>query len=134
MSPHLYRLLMREKAARLRQPAGAPISHTRGNHGASARAQPDPCRTTALRAVERKPVVTTPSAYRQLNQRTADGLAVALEWNPATYGLRIVVMDHASETVTFPVRAADASDAFVHPFIYADARSARSRDAAPETP
>ena len=63
--------------------------------------------------------MTTPSTYRQLNQRTADGLAVTLEWNPATDALRIVVIDHASETVTFAVRAADASDAFVHPFIYA---------------
>jgi len=63
--------------------------------------------------------VTAPSTYRQLNQRTADGLAVTLEWNPATDALRIVAVDHASETVTFAVRAADASDAFVHPFIYA---------------
>lgn len=63
--------------------------------------------------------MTTPSTYRQLNQRTADGLAVTLEWNSATGALRIVVVDHASEAVTFAVRAADASDAFVHPFIYA---------------
>jgi hypothetical protein len=63
--------------------------------------------------------VTIPSTYRQLNQRTADGLAVTLEWDPATDALRIVVVDHASEAVTFAVRAADASDAFVHPFIYA---------------
>jgi hypothetical protein len=119
MSPYLYRHLMREKVARLRQPAGAPLSHMRGSHGASARAQPDPCHTTALRAVERKSVVTAPSTYRQLNQRTAAGLAVAPEWNSATHGLRIVVIGHASETVTFPVRAADASDVFVHPFIYA---------------
>ena len=119
MSPYLYRRLMREKVARLRQPAGAPLSHTRGPQRVSARAQPGPCRTTALRAVERNRVVTAPSTYRQLNQRTADGLAVTLEWNPATDALRIVVVDHASETVTFAVRAADASDAFVHPFIYA---------------
>jgi hypothetical protein len=63
--------------------------------------------------------VSTPSQYRQLNQRTTHGLAVTLEWNPATDALRIVVVDHASEAVTFPVHAADASDAFVHPFIYA---------------
>ena len=61
----------------------------------------------------------TPGDYRQLNQRTADGLAVTLEWNPTTEALRIVVVDHASDPVTFPVRAEDASDAFVHPFIYA---------------
>ena len=63
--------------------------------------------------------MTTSATYRQLDQRNADGLAVTLEWNPATEGLRIVVLDHASEAVTFPVSAADASDAFVHPFIYA---------------
>jgi hypothetical protein len=111
---------MREKVARLRQHPDAPSSHTHGAHrGVAARAQPGRCRTTALHAVERNSVVTTPSTYRQLNQRTADGLAVTLEWNPATNALRIVVVDHASEAVTFPVRAADASDAFVHPFIYA---------------
>ena len=64
--------------------------------------------------------MSTSSQYRQLNQRTADGLAVTLEWNPTTDALRVVIVDHAaSETVRFPVRAADASDAFVHPFIYA---------------
>ena len=119
MSPYLYRRLMREKVARLRQPAGAPLSHTRGAPRVSARAEAGPCRRTALRAVERNAVVSTPSTYRQLNQRTADGLAVTLEWNPTTDALRIVVVDHASEAVRFPVRAADASDAFVHPFIYA---------------
>ena len=35
MSPYLYRRLMREKLARLRQPAGAPSSHTLGDHRAS---------------------------------------------------------------------------------------------------
>lgn len=120
MSPYLYRRLMHEKLARLRQHPDAPSSHTHGTHrGVAALAQPGRCRTTALRAVERNPVVSHPSPYRQLNQRTADGLAVTLEWNPTTDALRIVVVDHASEAVTFPVRAADASDAFVHPFIYA---------------
>ena len=52
--------------------------------------------------------MSLPSPYRQLNQRTADGLAVTLEWNPTTDALRIVVVDHASEAVRFPVRAADA--------------------------
>lgn len=79
--------------------------------------------------------MTTPATYRELDQRTADGLAVTLEWNPATDALRIVVVDRESAPVTFQVTAADASDAFVHPFIYAgDARSVRSRDAVPDTP
>jgi hypothetical protein len=64
-------------------------------------------------------MTTTSTTYRELDQRTADGLAVTLEWNPATDALRVVVVDRESEAVTFPVSAADASDAFVHPFIYA---------------
>jgi hypothetical protein len=120
MFPYLYRGLMHEKLVRLPQHPDAPSSHTRGaQRGVAARAQPGRCRTTALRAVERNPVVSPPSPYRQLNQRTADGLAVTLAWNPTTDALRIVVVDHTSEAVRFAVRAADASDAFLHPFIYA---------------
>jgi hypothetical protein len=118
MSPYLYRRLMREQRARLRQHPGAPWSHD-AREGVAARAHPGPCRITALRAAERSAVVTTATTYRQLDQRTADGLEVTLEWNPATDALRIVVVDRESEAVTFPVSAADAPDAFVHPFIYA---------------
>jgi len=64
-------------------------------------------------------MTTTSTSYRELDQRTADGLAVTLEWNPATDALRVVVVDRESAAVTFPVRAEDASDAFVHPFVYA---------------
>lgn len=63
--------------------------------------------------------MTTPTTYRELDQRTVDGLAVTLEWNPATDALRVVVVDRESAAVIFPVRAEDASDAFVHPFVYA---------------
>ena len=35
MSPYLYRRLMRDKLARLRQHAGAPPSHTHGAHSVS---------------------------------------------------------------------------------------------------
>ena len=58
-------------------------------------------------------------SYRELDQRTADGLTVTLEWNPATAGLRVVVADRGTEAVSFAVRAQDASDAFMHPFVYA---------------
>ena len=64
-------------------------------------------------------MTTTSTTYRELNQRTADGLVVTLEWNPATDALRVVVVDREREAVTFPVSAADAPDAFVHPFVYA---------------
>ena len=119
MSPYLYRRLMREKLARLRH-ASAPLSHTESAHRASMLAlNTVPAIRPRLRAVERSPVVTTPTAYRELDQRTADGLEVTLEWNPATDALRIVVVDREGAAVTFPVTAADASNAFVHPFIYA---------------
>jgi hypothetical protein len=64
-------------------------------------------------------MTTTSIAYRELDQRTADGLAVTLEWNPATDAVRVVVVDRQRAAVTVPVSAADASDAFVHPFAYA---------------
>ena len=60
-----------------------------------------------------------PGSYRELDQRTADGLTVTLEWNPATAALRVVVVDRDTAAVSFAVRAQDASDAFVHPFVYA---------------
>jgi hypothetical protein len=119
MSPYLYRHLMREQRARLRQPAGAALSD-RAHEGVAARAQPGPRRPTRVtRDRERSAVVTTASTYRQLDQRTADGLEVTLEWNPETDALRIVLVDREREAVTFPVSPADAPNAFVHPFIYA---------------
>jgi hypothetical protein len=60
-----------------------------------------------------------PGSYRELDQRTADGLTVTLEWDPVTAELRVVVVDREGEAVSFAVRAEDASDAFVHPFVYA---------------
>ena len=42
MSPYLYRRLMRERLARLRQPAGAPMSDTRGAHRVSLALNPIP--------------------------------------------------------------------------------------------
>ena len=60
-----------------------------------------------------------PGSYRELDQRTADGLTVTLEWNPASAALRVVVLDRESEAVSFAVRAEDAANAFIHPFVYA---------------
>jgi hypothetical protein len=59
------------------------------------------------------------ASYLELAQRTADGLTVTLEWNPETAATRVVVVDRESEPVSFAVRPEDASDAFVHPFVYA---------------
>ena len=120
MSPYVYRRLMHEKLARLRQHSDAASSHTHGAHrGCGCSRSTRTLQYDRTTGGREDPVVSPPSPYRQLNQRTADGLAVTLEWNPTTDALRIVVVDHASEAVRFPVRAADASDAFVHPFVYA---------------
>ena len=119
MSPYLYHRLMREKRARVRQHADTLLRDGAHEGVAALVLSPVPVRTTALHAADRSAVVTTPTTYRQLDQRTADGLEVTLEWNPETDALRIVVVDREREAVTFPVSAADAPDAFVHPFIYA---------------
>jgi hypothetical protein len=88
------------------------------SHRVAARAQAG-CRSlTPPRAIERHPA-TTSAAYRELDQRTTDGLTVTLEWNPATGGLRVVVVDREIRIIAFVVRAEDASDAFAHPFVYA---------------
>src|ERR1700757_1377617 len=107
MSPYLYRRLMREQRARLRQHPGAPSSD-RAHEGVAGRAQPGPCHPTSLRAIESNAVARAPSIYRELDRRTTDGLEVTLEWNPMTDAVRIVVVDRESQTVTFPVSAADA--------------------------
>ena len=60
-----------------------------------------------------------PGSYRELDQRTVDRLTVTLECNAATAALRIVVVDREREAVSFAVRAENASDAFMHPFVYA---------------
>jgi hypothetical protein len=62
---------------------------------------------------------TTSPTYRELDRRIADGLAVTLEWNPATDALRVGVIDREIRIVRFAVRGEDASDAFAHPFVYA---------------
>ncbi len=119
MSPYLYRQLMSERLVRRRQHAGAPHEpQVRRSHPVGARAQTGSCSRTAPRAIQKNPDWTT-ATYRELDQRTADGLTVTLEWNPATDGLRVVVVDREIRVVTFAVPAEDASDAFAHPFVYA---------------
>ncbi|HUE25994.1 MAG TPA: hypothetical protein VMP89_04420 [Solirubrobacteraceae bacterium] len=72
-----------------------------------------------------------PGSYRELDQRTADGLTVTLAWNPATAALRVVVADRETEAVSVAVRAQDASDAFMHPFAYAGRTVSEVRESSP---
>ena len=71
---------------------------------------------------------TTEIALRELDHRTNDGIDVTLLWNPRTNHVFVVVEDQRSaESFELEVEAADALNAFRHPFAYAnndhDARS-----------
>jgi hypothetical protein len=63
---------------------------------------------------------TRQNAFVELDTRQNDGYTVSLEWNRDTGMTQIVVGDilTASQLV-FPVPAAEAGDAFRHPFRYA---------------
>ncbi len=57
---------------------------------------------------------------RELDRRSAHGIDVALLWNPHTRLLFVAVEDeHESDSFRIQVDAADALDAFRHPYVYA---------------
>lgn len=71
---------------------------------------------------------TTEIALRELDHRTNDGIDVTLFWNPRTNHVFVVAEDQRTgESFELEVEAADALNAFRHPFAYAnnddDARS-----------
>ena len=56
----------------------------------------------------------------ELDTRQNDGYTVSLEWNRETGTTQIVVGDNRTASqLVFAVPAANASDAFHHPFRYA---------------
>ena len=56
---------------------------------------------------------------RELAQRVNGGLEITLYWYPDTNGTRIDVHDTGSdETISFPVPAGRALEAFNHPFAH----------------
>lgn len=56
---------------------------------------------------------------RELDHRSANGLEVVLVWYPATNEVSVHVFDSATQTAyRAVVAAADAADAFRHPFAY----------------
>jgi hypothetical protein len=96
MSPTLLRLLIQR-----RRPVSTP--------------SPD-CLTHRPTSHARNP----PRAFVELDTRHNDGYTVSLEWNRDTGTTQIVVDDtRAASPLVIPVPAADASDAFRHPFRYA---------------
>ena len=64
---------------------------------------------------------TAEIGMRELDHRTNDGIDVTLLWNPQTSALFVAVDDaRGGESFTLEVDAADALDAFHHPYAYAD--------------
>lgn len=62
---------------------------------------------------------TSKSPVRELDHRTNDGIDVHLLWNSRTNGITLLVRDDRSgESFELGVGAADALDAFHHPFAY----------------
>jgi hypothetical protein len=60
---------------------------------------------------------------RELNYRFRDGLEVALLWQPETNRVSVSVFDaKTGDDFDLEVDAAEASDAFQHPFAYAASR------------
>jgi hypothetical protein len=70
------------------------------------------------------PASHTPSARQELAYRSTDGIDVFLLWSPADDSLAVVVIDANADTFELPVSAAEALDAFDHPFAYAAYRGA----------
>jgi hypothetical protein len=58
-------------------------------------------------------------AIRELDHRRADGIEVTLLWNAETKRVFVSVVEREGDTLEFQVPAAQASDAFYHPYAYA---------------
>ena len=62
---------------------------------------------------------TTADQIKELDHRHGDGIDVALLWNSRTDRVFVAVEDERlGERLEIPVAAADALDAFHHPFAY----------------
>ena len=73
-----------------------------------------------------------PTSAKELDARTNDGVEVRLLWHPSSNCVAVEVADgRTGEQFALAVQAADALDAFHHPFAYA-ARDELSRAAAAE--
>jgi hypothetical protein len=58
--------------------------------------------------------------FVELDKRQSNGYTISLEWNRDTGKTQIVVDDvRTAGKLVFPVAAANAGDAFRHPFSYA---------------
>ena len=68
-------------------------------------------------------ITPTMRALTELDCRLTGGLDISLLWSPEEGSVYVTVTDDsAPESFTFEVDAADARDAFLHPFAYAAAK------------
>lgn len=75
-----------------------------------------------MNATTKSPALGTPapSAVRELDRRTNDGFDVRLLWDAHTNRVFVAVADQRQgESFALAVDAADALEAFRHPFAYA---------------
>ena len=74
------------------------------------------------------------SGMRELDRRSGDGIDVSLLWDPSTDGVFVAVRDaRTGSEFRIRVDAADALDAFRHPYAY-DERPRSVRDAEKAAP
>jgi hypothetical protein len=75
---------------------------------------------TTEKGFRMSPTVILTDTARELDAREADGLEITLVWYPAENALAVRVFDtRTGERHEIPVDAADAREAFEHPFAYA---------------
>jgi hypothetical protein len=67
-----------------------------------------------------RPAPDVDGTERELASRHTDGLQIALLWHPGEDAVLVSVADqHTGHEFRFGVAAADALEAFEHPFVYA---------------
>jgi hypothetical protein len=69
---------------------------------------------------------TTETVVRELDRRINDGFDVRLLWNSQTNRVFVAVEGRRGDSLEFEVGAADALEAFHHPFAYANDFESRS--------
>jgi hypothetical protein len=75
---------------------------------------------TTLKGTSMTPTLTPTDMARELDYRESDGLEVRLVWYPAENAVAVRVFDtRIGERFEVSVNAADARDAFNHPYAYA---------------
>jgi hypothetical protein len=66
----------------------------------------------------------TTGSFEELDYRESDGIEVSLLWSRATNDLSVLVVDtKTDELLELRIQPHEATDAFHHPFAYAETRT-----------